>query len=302
MGNEQSKTKQSIRRDEESKQELNEEQNEKQTLESTIMSQDTEANNKFQNTPTRKPPPKVYKCHKCQMIGDHWIMNCQKKDNKSPNKSANKSVTKSPPNSNKNKVPDQITIYWDYETMPMNKSTNFIALLTTLKTKLWSSIGFKLPIEIIVYHRISKLTQHIQNAFDINGIIQIPVPDSVSKRMIVDILLCVYELKRDHKTRAFGLISSDVDFAHLFSKIQPTIVVFYLCIILLRNIDINNAQCLSNNVHKIIQLNCCDIINDSDSDNTSIELNVNETKKCKRKVKKKKFKKKNKIKKRYQKK
>ena len=126
--------------------------------------------------------------------------------------------------------------------MPIPKGCDLAHVVSVMKTKLWSSIGTRIPAEFKVYIRASRLTQQIQDAFDMNGIVQIQVPskkpggamliyyvcsctrqttniiqyvlfvhcaESVDKRMMVDMTFTLYELERDDKSRPIALISGD---------------------------------------------------------------------------------------------
>ena len=110
-------------------------------------------------------------------------------------------------------APDKCSVYWDYENMPIPKKCDLAKVVTNIRQRLWASIGSKMPIEFKVYIRASRVTEQIQNDFDVNGIVQIQVPsvkpESVDKRMLIDMSFSLYELERDRKSRAIALISGD---------------------------------------------------------------------------------------------
>ena len=110
-------------------------------------------------------------------------------------------------------LPDKCSVYWDYENMPIPRGCDSAAVISKLRRKLWESIGSRIPIDFKVYIRASKVTQRIQDDFDINGITHVHVPstkpESVDKRMMVDITFSLYELERDSKSRSIALISGD---------------------------------------------------------------------------------------------
>jgi len=152
--------------------------------------------------------------------------------------------------------PDKCSVYWDYENMPISRRGELSEVVCEIRQRLWAAIGSKMPIEFKVYIRASYVTQQIQSDFDINGIVQIHVPstkpESVDKRMLIDMAFSLYELERDRKSRAIALISGDKDFGHLLSKIHHTPPVSHSFLILLRQIQINRN--LSNAVDEVIQL------------------------------------------------
>eukprot|EP01084_Bolivina_argentea_P126440 223880_1 len=151
---------------------------------------------------------------------------------------------------------DKCIVYWDYENQPIPKAGSLSTIVPILKNKLCSSIGKKLPIEFKVYVQASQITHELQNAFDINGMMQIHVPstkpESVDKRMIFDITFSLYELERDNKSRPIAIISADKDFGHLLSNIHNTSPISHQFLILLHDNSIDPN--LSNAVDGIIQL------------------------------------------------
>eukprot|EP01084_Bolivina_argentea_P309232 534865_1 len=171
--------------------------------------------------------------------------------------------------------PDKCTVYWAYENMPIPKTHNLTDILSTIKDKLWNLIGIKLPIEFKVYIRTSKVTKEILRDFDINGIVQIQIPstkpESVDKRLMIDMAFSLFELERDNKSRAVALISSGNDFGHLLSRIHHTPPISHSFLILLRHTHIDKN--LPNVVDHVIQLNY-----DSNYDETKTNCNVKNNK------------------------
>eukprot|EP01084_Bolivina_argentea_P212197 360744_1 len=138
---------------------------------------------------------------------------------------------------------DKCTVYWDYENQPIPKASSLSTIVPILKNNLYSSIGIKLPIEFKVYVQASQITCELQNAFDVNGMVQIHVPsikpESVDKRMIFDITFSLYELQRDNKSRPIAIISSNKDFGHLLSNIHNTLPISHQFLILLHDKSID---------------------------------------------------------------
>ena len=127
---------------------------------------------------------------------------------------------------NSHSEPDKCVVYWDYENMAIPKKTDLCTVISALKTRMWKTLNFKIPIEFRVYISVHKLTSDLCRDFERSGITQIHVPsnkpEAADKRIICDIALSLYELECDHKSRAIGLISSDHDFGYLLNKLHLT--------------------------------------------------------------------------------
>eukprot|EP00485_Elphidium_margaritaceum_P003992 CAMPEP_0202687018 /NCGR_PEP_ID=MMETSP1385-20130828/2738_1 /ASSEMBLY_ACC=CAM_ASM_000861 /TAXON_ID=933848 /ORGANISM="Elphidium margaritaceum" /LENGTH=973 /DNA_ID=CAMNT_0049341727 /DNA_START=149 /DNA_END=3070 /DNA_ORIENTATION=+ len=139
--------------------------------------------------------------------------------------------------------------------MPIPRERSLNEISTAIRERIHDEIGLKLPVEFKVYILAQKLTPQITNDFDINGIIQIQIPskkpEAVDKRLICDIMFDLYELERDHKSRAIALISGDKDFGHTLSKIKDVPPISHSFLILLRQVHMDRN--MHSSVHKLLQ-------------------------------------------------
>ena len=151
--------------------------------------------------------------------------------------------------------PDQCLVYWDYENISIPHRAQLRTVISVLKQRIWHVIDQQIPIRFKLYIRASKLTQQLQDEMDVNGVEHINIssqkPESVDKRMLVDIALTLYELEKCKKSNCIALISGDKDFGHLLSRIHKQAPISHSLLILLnqnKKIDAN----LSNNVDFVI--------------------------------------------------
>eukprot|EP01084_Bolivina_argentea_P190588 327468_1 len=152
--------------------------------------------------------------------------------------------------------PDKVHVFWDYENCSIPRGSELRTVIAVLKERIWGKIGPKqVPIQFKLYIRASKLNTQLSEEMDINGVEHINIssrkPESVDKRMLIDIALQLYELEKYKKSNAIALISGDKDFGHLLSRIHKEPPISHSILILL-NKDQNINPNLSNNVDFVI--------------------------------------------------
>eukprot|EP01083_Nonionella_stella_P088935 248081_1 len=151
--------------------------------------------------------------------------------------------------------PHKCVVFWDYENVNVPRGCSLGTVISVLKERIWEKIGPKqIPIQFKLYIRAEKLNRTIQEEMDINGVEHINIasrkPESVDKRMLVDIALHLYELEKYKKSHVIALISGDKDFGHLLSRIHKEPPVSHSLLILWKRNCVNPN--LSNNVDFVI--------------------------------------------------
>ena len=161
--------------------------------------------------------------------------------------------------------PDKVIIYWDYENMPLScqfKLENFIEILYK-NIRDYINI-YNIPIELIIYMGYTFVTsgglsKEFGKGFETLGCQLIIVgsmkPESVDKRIICDMTYQLFEIQSIKQTRVIGLISGDIDYGYLLSKLHYKPGIYKLLLILLGDNPVNHYLKFTPNVDHIIRLN-----------------------------------------------
>eukprot|EP01084_Bolivina_argentea_P276374 471573_1 len=152
--------------------------------------------------------------------------------------------------------PTECIIYWDFDTNPIPNGQQLRYIINSLNDRISNKIGSK-PIQFRIYTCSTKVSNKLQDDFDINGIQHIitssTIIDSVNKRILIDILLKLYELSNCQRSNCIGLISNNNTFAYLLSKIHNEPPISYTILISF-NSKLQINQNLANNVDFVIRL------------------------------------------------
>eukprot|EP01084_Bolivina_argentea_P259791 438508_1 len=181
-------------------------------------------------------------------------------------------------------TPNEVTIYWDYETMSLNKQmmSNFSILLTLIKSRLFFAIGCKLPINIRLYIHSSNITKDIQQTFDCNEINIIEIPNinfnTISEKLTFDANNYIEMLQNNNNNtlHAIALISSDINFDNLLFNLKQTPLISHIFLILFQDISMNDKLILTKHIDDIFQI-YCDNHDDDIKENTE-QINEEEFK------------------------